>query len=62
MARMGARVAREVDGVPQQGYSAAAVASPDFSQRESPEHFAKEAARQAIVQLAVDCACGRNPS
>ena len=64
MARMGvAALAREADGVPQQGYSGGGgrVTLDFFLNEKTPEHFAKEAARQAIVQLsAVDAPAGES--
>jgi TldD protein len=64
MARMGvAALAREVDGVPQQGYSGGGgrVTLDFFLNEKTPENFAKEAARQAIVQLsAVDAPAGES--
>ena len=64
MARMGVAVlAREPDGVPQQGYAGGGgrVTLDFFLQEKTPEHFAKEAARQAIVQLtAVDAPAGES--
>ena len=54
MARMGVMVlAREGDGPPQHGYSGGGgrVILDFFLLEKTPEHFAKEAARQAIVQL-----------
>jgi TldD protein len=64
MARMGvAALARETDGVPQQGYSGGGgrVTLDFFLNEKTPEHFAKEAARQAIVQLsAVDAPAGES--
>ena len=64
MARMGvAALARESDGVPQQGYSGGGgrVTLDFFLNEKTPEHFAKEAARQAIVQLsAVDAPAGES--
>jgi len=64
MARMGvAALAREKDGVPQQGYSGGGgrVTLDFFLNEKTPEHFAKEAARQAIVQLsAVDAPAGES--
>src|SRR5512142_2026834 len=64
MARMGvAALARETDGVPQQGYSGGGgrVTLDFFLKEKTPEHFAKEAARQAIVQLtAVDAPAGES--
>src|ERR1700732_238960 len=62
MARMGvAALAREANGVPQQGYSGGGgrVTMDFFLNEKTPEHFAREAARQAIVQLgAVDAPAG----
>ena len=64
MARMGvAALAREENGVPQQGYSGGGgrVTLDFFLTEKTPEHFAKEAARQAIVQLsAVDAPAGES--
>src|SRR6476646_2808927 len=64
MARMGvAALARETDGVPQQGYSGGGgrVTLDFFLNEKTPEHFAREAARQAIVQLsAVDSPAGES--
>jgi TldD protein len=64
MARMGvAALARETDGVPQQGYSGGGgrVTLDFFINEKTPEHFAREAARQAIVQLsAVDAPAGES--
>ncbi|HEV8411993.1 MAG TPA: metalloprotease TldD [Bryobacteraceae bacterium] len=64
MARMGvAALAREADGVPQQGYSGGGgrVTLDFFLNEKTPEHFAKEAARQAIVQLtAIDAPAGES--
>jgi TldD protein len=62
MARMGvSALAREGDGVPQSGYSGGGgrVTLDFFLNEKTPEHFAREAARQAIVQLgAVDAPAG----
>jgi TldD protein len=63
MARMSvSALAREgKDGVPQQGYSGGGgrVTFDFFLAEKTPEHFAKEAARQAIVQLtAIDAPAG----
>jgi len=63
MARMGvAALAREdANGVPQHGYSGGGgrVTLDFFLNEKTPEHFAREAARQAIVQLdAVDAPAG----
>jgi TldD protein len=63
MARMGvAALAREGSaGVPQHGYSGGGgrVTLDFFLNEKTPEHFAREAARQAIVQLgAVDAPAG----
>ena len=55
LARLGASVlAREGDGVPQRGYSGGGgrVGLEFFETEKTPEHFAREAVRQAIVQLA----------
>src|SRR5579862_7434300 len=64
MARMaGAALAREGDGVPQHGYSGGGgrVTLDFFLTEKTPEHFAREAARQAIVQLtAVDAPAGES--
>jgi TldD protein len=64
MARMGvAALARETDGVPQQGYSGGGgrVTLDFFLNEKTPENFAREAARQAIVQLsAVDAPAGES--
>jgi TldD protein len=54
MARMSIfALAREKDGPPQHGYSGGGgrVTLDFFLHEKTPEHFAKEAARQAIVQL-----------
>ena len=54
LARLGVSVlAREGDGSPQRGYSGGGgrVALDFFLNEKTPEHFAQEAARQAIVQL-----------
>jgi TldD protein len=54
-------LAREGDGVPQHGYSGGGgrVTLDFFLHEKPPEHFAREAARQAIVQLdAVDAPAG----
>src|ERR1700674_1655141 len=54
MARMGVGVlARPGEGSPQRGYSGGGgrVALDFFLNEKTPEHFAREAARQAIVQL-----------
>jgi len=62
MARLSVMVlARENGGVPQHGYSGGGgrVTLDFFLNEKTPEHFAKEAARQAIVQLgAVDAPAG----
>ena len=62
MARMGvAALARQNGGPPQQGYSGGGgrVELDFFLNEKTPEHFAAEAARQAIVQLdAVDAPAG----
>ena len=62
MARMSvAALAREGDGVPQHGYSGGGgrVTLDFFLNEKTPEHFAREAARQAIVQLgAIDAPAG----
>jgi TldD protein len=62
MARMGvAALAREKDGPPQHGYSGGGgrVTLEFFLNEKTPEYFAREAARQAIVQLtAVDAPAG----
>ncbi|MEP6961709.1 MAG: metalloprotease TldD, partial [Acidobacteriota bacterium] len=64
MARMSVGVlAREPEGVPQHGYSGGGgrVTLDFFLNEKTPEHFAKEAARQAIVQLtAVDAPAGES--
>lgn len=65
MARMSVVVlAREgKDGVPQQGYSGGGgrVTFDFFLTEKTPEHFANEAARQAIVQLtAIDAPAGES--
>ena len=64
MARMSVAVlAREADGVPQHGYSGGGgrVALDFFLTEKTPEHFAREAARQAIVQLgAVEAPAGES--
>ncbi len=54
MARMGVHVlAKDADGLPQSGQSGGGgrVALEFFLNEKTPEHFANEAARQAIVQL-----------
>jgi TldD protein len=54
LARLGVSVlARDGDGSPQHGYSGGGgrVALDFFQNEKTPEHFAREAARQAIVQL-----------
>lgn len=54
MARMGvAALAREGSGVPQRGYSGGGgrISLDFFLNEKTPEYFAKEAVRQAIVQL-----------
>src|ERR1700686_2606644 len=62
MARLGVSVlARDGDGSPQRGYAGGGgrVALDFFQNEKTPEHFAREAARQAIVQLdAVDAPAG----
>jgi len=62
MARMSVVVlARDKDGPPQHGYAGGGgrVTLDFFLNEKTPEHFAKEAARQAIVQLsAVDAPAG----
>ena len=62
MARMNVMVlAREENGTPQHGVSGGGgrVTLDFFESEKTPEHFAKEAARQAIVQLgAVDAPAG----
>jgi TldD protein len=62
MARMSVSVlAREDSGAPQHGYSGGGgrVTLDFFLNEKTPEHFAREAARQAIVQLgAVDAPAG----
>ena len=65
MARMSVvALAREgKDGVPQQGYSGGGgrVTFDFFLNEKTPEHFANEAARQAIVQLtAIDAPAGES--
>ncbi len=64
MARMSvAALAREGDGVPQHGYSGGGgrVTLDFFLNEKTPEYFAREAARQAIVQLgAVDAPAGES--
>jgi TldD protein len=64
MARLNVAVlARETDGVPQQGYSGGGgrVTLDFFLNEKTPEHFARESARQAIVQLsAVDAPAGES--
>jgi len=64
MARMSvAALAREPDGVPQHGYSGGGgrVTMDFFLSEKTPEYFAKEAARQAIVQLgAIDAPAGES--
>ncbi|MEO8100713.1 MAG: metalloprotease TldD [Acidobacteriota bacterium] len=64
MARMSVgALAREPDGVPQHGYSGGGgrVTLDFFLNEKTPEHFAKEAARQAIVQLtAIDAPAGES--
>jgi TldD protein len=54
LARMGVSVlARDGDGTPQRGYSGGGgrVGLDFFLNEKTPEHFAKEAVRQALVQL-----------
>src|ERR1700756_1258802 len=54
-------LARQGDGTPQHGYSGGGgrVTLDFFLNEKTPEHFAREAARQAIVQLeAVDAPAG----
>jgi TldD protein len=54
LARLGVSVlARQPDGVPQSGYSGGGgrVGLDFFEAEKTPEHFAREAVRQAIVQL-----------
>ncbi|MEZ5355773.1 MAG: metalloprotease TldD [Bryobacteraceae bacterium] len=62
MARMAVSVlAREPDGVPQRGYAGGGgrVELAFFDEEKTPEYFAREAARQAIVQLdAIDAPAG----
>jgi TldD protein len=62
MARMGVTVlAREENGQPQYGYSGGGgrVTLDFFLNEKTPEHFARESARQAIVQLgAIDAPAG----
>jgi TldD protein len=64
MARMSvAALAREADGPPQHGYSGGGgrVTLDFFLHEKTPEYFAREAARQAIVQLgAVDAPAGES--
>src|ERR1700676_5427996 len=64
MARMGVMaLARQGDGTPQHGYSGGGgrVTLDFFLNEKTPEHFAREAARQAIVQLsAVDAPAGES--
>ena len=64
MARMSVSVlAREGSGAPQHGYSGGGgrVLLDFFLLEKTPEHFAKEAARQAIVQLdAIDAPAGES--
>ena len=64
MARMGVHVlAREGDGVPRDGYAGGGgrVSLDFFLTDKTPEHFANEAARQAIVQLdAVEAPAGEH--
>jgi TldD protein len=55
LARMGvAALAREGDGMPQRGYSGGGgrVGLEFFLNEKTPEHFAEQAVRQAIIQLA----------
>ena len=62
MARMSvSALARQGDGAPQHGHSGGGgrVTLDFFEKEKTPEHFAREAARQAIVQLdAVDAPAG----
>jgi TldD protein len=62
MARMSvSALARQGDGAPQHGHSGGGgrVTLEFFEKEKTPEHFAREAARQAIVQLdAVDAPAG----
>jgi len=62
MARMSvSALARQGEGAPQHGYSGGGgrVTLEFFEKEKTPEHFAREAARQAIVQLdAVDAPAG----
>jgi TldD protein len=62
MARMSvSALARQGDGAPQHGHSGGGgrVTLEFFEKQKTPEHFAREAARQAIVQLdAVDAPAG----
>src|SRR5713226_6032074 len=54
MARLGVAVlAREGEGAPQRGYAGGGgrIALDFFQNEKTPEHFAREATRQAIVQL-----------
>jgi TldD protein len=64
MARMSVSVlAREKEGDPQSGYSGGGgrVTLDFFLNEKTPEHFAREAARQAIVQLgAIDAPAGES--
>jgi TldD protein len=64
MARMSVSVlAREGEGVPQHGYSGGGgrVTLDFFLNHKTPEYFAREAARQAIVQLgAIDAPAGES--
>ena len=65
MARMSVMVlARQGDASPQHGYAGGGgrVTLDFFENEKTPEHFAKEAARQAIVQLdAIDAPAGEMP-
>jgi TldD protein len=62
MARLSiAALARQLGGAPQRGYAGGGgrVELSFFQQEKTPEHFARDAARQAIVQLeAVDAPAG----
>ena len=65
MARMSVMVlARQPDGPPQHGYAGGGgrVTLDFFLNEKTPEYFAREAARQAIVQLdAIDAPAGEMP-
>jgi len=61
LARLGVSVLAKQDAAPQRGYSGGGgrVALDHFLNEKTPEHFAREAARQAIVQLdAVEAPAG----